>query len=310
MKGSEFEILRFLVEESEVSLNDLDIRQQNPFSVAIDKHLSTHRSAFSKSVQYLMNKGANLDSPDQDNQTPFLRLWSQSASCHRDNAKIILGRGAKVNQMSNQGMYALKISLVRREENEIKFLIDKGADINQCDHKGRNLLHVAINNSSSGSDATFETEQLLIDMGVNINKRDCFGRVPLHYAFVKIGEWESSDPIDPIETVSSLCARPDLEIEVPDKWHKTPLHYASQRSATISTLYILERGAEIESKDIYGNTPLGICLMHDHFNFGIILIQKKADVKVPVHFETPKRLEKKWKDEEKEQRRAQRRAQR
>ena len=73
---------------------------------------------------------------------------------------------------------------------------------------------------------------------------------------------------------------------------KTPLHYAAQRSSTISTLYILQRGADIAKKDIYGNSPLGIALANGHFNFGIILIQKNADVKVPVYKEFPNRLAK------------------
>lgn len=112
----------------------------------------------------------------------------------------------------------------------------------------------------------------MIDLGVKVNVRDCHGRVPLHYAFVKMKDWNNASAIDPIETVSSLCAIKDLEIEVPDKWLKTPLHYAAQRSATISSLYILQRGAQLESKDIYGNTPLGISLLRNHFNYGIILI--------------------------------------
>ena len=174
--------------------------------------------------------------------------------------------------MSKSGIFVLKIALIRRDDAEINRLIDCGADVNKLDHRGRNLLHIAINMSSSSADATFETEQLLIDRGVNINARDVRGRVPLHYAFVKMQNYKDSSAIDPIESVSSLCACKNLEIEVVDKWQKTPLHYAAQRSATISSLYILQRGAQLESKDIYGNTPLGIALMHNHFNYGIILI--------------------------------------
>lgn len=148
--------------------------------------------------------------------------------------------------------------------------------------------------SSATADATFETEQILIDLGVNINVVDVRGRVPLHYAFVKLKGHSDSSPIDPIETVSSLCARKELKIEVADKWGKTPLHYAAQRSATISSLYIIQRGAELESKDIYGNTPLGVALMKNHFNYGIILIQKNANVTSPVYAEFPKRIAKMW----------------
>lgn len=155
--------------------------------------------------------------------------------------------------------------------------------------------------SSSTADATFETEQLLIDKGVEVNARDCRGRVPLHYAFVKIKDFSSSAQSDPIETVSSLCAIDGLDIDVADKWQKTPLHYAAQCSATISSLYILQRGAQLESKDIYGNTPLGVALLRNHFNYGIILIQREAVVIEPVNFEFPKRLAKMWKDQERKE---------
>lgn len=126
--------------------------------------------------------------------------------------------------------------------------------------------------SSATADATFETEQVLIDHGININLRDNKGRVPLHYAFVKIKNWTERTQIDPIETVSSLCGQKDLEIDVADRWHKTPLHYAAQRGSAICTLYILQRGSNLEAKDIYGNTALGISLLYKHFNYGIILI--------------------------------------
>ena len=71
----------------------------------------------------------------------------------------------------------------------------------------------------------------MIDLGININLRDSKMRVPLHYAFVKIKDWTSSQPIDPIETVSSLCAQPSLEIDVADKWKKTTQRKELHRSA-------------------------------------------------------------------------------
>jgi len=77
------------------------------------------------------------------------------------------------------------------------------------------------------------------------------------------------------------------------------LHYAAARSSTISTLYILQRGAKLEGKDIYGNTALAIALQNKHFNYGIILIQKGADCKVPIFKEFPKRIAKQQRLEQK-----------
>lgn len=123
--------------------------------------------------------------------------------------------------------------------------------------------------SSATADATFETEQLIIDLGVKVNQRDSFGRVPLHYAFVKNGRStlegntaSSYSSTDPIETVSSLCAQKNIEIDVPDKWSKTPLHYASMTGSTISVIYMIQRGASTKSVDIYGNTPLGVAMLY------------------------------------------------
>ena len=112
--------------------------------------------------------------------------------------------------ISKSGVFALKIALIRRDDEEIKRLVNLGADINQTDQDGRNVLHFAINMSSATADATFETEQVLIDLGVNINTKDKLDRVPLHSAFVKIGKWQDSSQTDPIETISSMCAQKHL----------------------------------------------------------------------------------------------------
>jgi hypothetical protein len=84
---------------------------------------------------------------------------------------------------------------------------------------------------------------------------------------------------------------------VADKWLKTPLHYASQRGASICAMYLVQRGGQLEAKDIYGNTALGVGLMHSHYNYGIILIQKGASVH-PLSFrEDPERIKKQWEAE-------------
>ena len=160
-------------------------------------------SELSGEMKNLIDCGADFDLPDESGQTPYLKLYNARLL---DAAEFLRQKGANIKAMSKAGVYVLKIALIRRDDAEIRRLVDLGADINQKDHNGRNLLHFAINMSSATADATFETEQQLIDLGVDINVRDYLGRVPLHYAFVKMGAWQDSSQIDPIETVSSLCA--------------------------------------------------------------------------------------------------------
>jgi len=106
-------------------------------------------------VKLLMERGSNIDYPDEANQTPFLKLYSSKLN---EIAEILREKGANINQMSKAGVFVLKIALLRRDDNEIKRLVGHGAEINLKDQHGRNLLHIAINMSSSTADATFETE--------------------------------------------------------------------------------------------------------------------------------------------------------
>ena len=55
----------------------------------------------------------------------------------------------------------------------------------------------------------------------------------------------------------------------------------------------------MERKDIYGNTALGVSLINKHYNYGIILIQKLAQVTHLVHFEDAEKIKKMWEEQEK-----------
>jgi ankyrin repeat protein len=98
--------------------------------------------------------------------------------------------------------------------------------------------------------------------------------------------------------VSRLCGCATIEIDVPDKWLKTPLHYASQRGSSICSLYLQKRGANLEALDIYENTPLAVAMLSNHHHYAILLIQTKANVKRLVHKEDHERIAKMWKEAE------------
>ena len=66
-------------------------------------------------------------------------------------------------------------------------------------------------------------------------------------------------------------------------------------------MYLEARGANLETKDIYGNTPLGVGLMNQHYNYGILLIQRKASVHPLTFKEDPERIKKQWEEERKAQ---------
>lgn len=103
-------------------------------------------------------------------------------------------------------------------------------------------------------------------------------RTPLFYAFVKIGKHDDRSEIDPFETVSSLCALPDCDVNFVDKFKRTPLHYAAQRGAVISGRYLMKLNAVVDTWDGDNNTPMGIAFINGHSNFSTMMIDNKADV--------------------------------
>jgi len=65
--------------------------------------------------------------PNEANETPFLKCYNAQLG---ELAELLRTKGAKIDTMSKSGVFALKIALIRREEEEIKRLTGLGADIN------------------------------------------------------------------------------------------------------------------------------------------------------------------------------------
>lgn len=246
-------------------VNAFNVAHKTPFFLSIG-----NRDIFD-----LMLPNANVKLTDQNGRTALHVSVALNQAYYID---ALLKAGADINAKDKSLSTPLHDSLYpTKRYNSVVALVNKGADVNATDETLRTPLHLAINATSNTSDASFEIEDLLISKGANLNPVDARGRTPLHYAFVKIADWKNSSAIDPIETVSSLCEF-DLKINIADSWGNTPLHYAAQRGSTISSLYLIQRGADLEAKNEDGNTPLGLGLLGRHPDYAIMLMQKSASV--------------------------------
>lgn len=107
----------------------------------------------------------------------------------------------------------------------------------------------------------------LLKQSVDLNETDCSGRNALMYALV--------DNLD-IEIIR-LLIKSGVQVNSTDNQKWTPLHYATNAQNLEAVKSLLENNAEIEAKDIFGNTPLWRCVMNNNSNPEIIqLLLKKG----------------------------------
>jgi ankyrin repeat protein len=233
----------------------------------------------------LAHKAINVNLANRFGASP---LHQAVANLNMLFVRSLLDKKANVDVRDKNERTPLHYALQRKHMDLVQALVAAGANVNAVDDNGRNGLHYAVNAADSGADASFEMEDFLLSHGAEVNQRDKHGRVPMHYAFVKIGHDVASQTssIDPIETISSLCALDQLEIDPADHHGCTPLHYAAQRGATTCSLLLLNRKAALEHEDRDGNTPLGVAIKSGHGDYAIMLLQKKADVRHPIHYVT------------------------
>jgi serine/threonine-protein phosphatase 6 regulatory ankyrin repeat subunit B len=132
-------------------------------------------------VQYLIEKGANVNLQDNDGKTAL--LWAASNSL--PNAKILVANDADVNIAANDGMTpflqaTLGVSSGKVSLEMCDLLRKKGADINASLTKnsamGWNALHYAVINGD------VELVNYLIKYAVNVNKATSDGSTPLYLA--------------------------------------------------------------------------------------------------------------------------------
>jgi len=80
-----------------------------------------------------------------------------------------------------------------------------------------------------------------------------------------------------VEVVEILIER-GADIEGKDDYGDTPLIEASASGRVEVVEILVERGADIEAKDYYGNTPLLIASMDEHVEVVKFLIESGADI--------------------------------
>jgi ankyrin repeat protein len=278
-------VIKFLIEKAKVNVNTQRYDGKTPLIFLLETY---KKNVDLEVLDFLLNNGSNLDLCDKQKNTALFKVCDNASLLQLNR---ILKFSCQKELLNKDGDSPLNIITKTRNLALIKALVEGGANINFVDAKKRNALHIII--SQQTKEATNEIEKYLISNGCDTGAVDVNGRVPLHYALVKIGEPFNNSSFDPIEKISFLLSKEGVlkTINVQDSWGNTPLHYAVQRNAAISTLLLLKKGAEIDSENLHGNSPLYVGLLNDHMNLCISLLQNDASIKKDLTVYTRSQLE-------------------
>ena len=231
----------------------------------------------------------------------------------KDSVMELLKHDVDTNTANpTNGETPLHVAARFRSVEFLELFLQRGANVNTKDLCGQTPLMKAVLSAPTDASANFDAEDVLLQAGADINVQDTSGRCVLHYAFIKTpplvdkktlkvtepvwvtdkgsftaAAWEqlgSGKPIDPVETVSSLCAkrRDVTDVNLADANGLTPLHCACLRGSSVSAVKLLNCGAQTTAT-FCNNGILGLALQNNP-DMAILLMQRKIDIGAPCTF--------------------------
>jgi ankyrin repeat protein len=225
-------------------------------------------------VRVLIANEADVNAQNKDKETPLILASSYSDVLL---VKLLLEHGADVNAKSKYGI----TPLIEANTAELaELLIDHGADVNSKDKNGQTPLMLA---------TTVEHAQLLIDHGADINAKNKKGETPLiSFYTTKIEEISlerlvgSGRAVPQIEKKTNslvpLFIKHGADVNSKDKYGKTPLMLAIEIRSEENIDLLIRHGADVNAKDNFGVNPLLVAIETKFIKAIQLLLEAGVDI--------------------------------
>lgn len=173
---------------------------------------------------------------------------------HSQVAALLLAAGVDVNL---HDYFDDRLKNSERNVKRVKLLLDHGANVNLQTDRGWTLLHTAAYYGH------VDLVQLLLDYGADVNSKNKKGRTPLHLAVynMDLAEYDGKlsqheDPIGVRTKIVQLLLEHGANVDSQDNDGKTPLHAAAYSFTNDNIIrMLLDHGAHIDVQDASGNIP-------------------------------------------------------
>lgn len=217
-------------------LNSADEDGQTPLHLAIGE-------GYFQAAEFLINKGANVNARTKSGKTPLLY---STVTYHLQTEEIVEGT-VKVAPDSSSKTDVRKLGAPSYvpydgQFDTVRLLVDKGADVNAADTLGASPLMFAVDRGY------FEVVQFLVERGASLKSASKEGNTPLHLAVfrnnARIAEY-------------LMLKGADVNAKLgPSLLGRTPLIAAVSNGNVEMTKLLISHGADANAKDIEGKSAL------------------------------------------------------
>ena len=256
---------------------------------------------------------ALLEAPDPLDYTP---LHYAARYGRADIARFLIEEGARIDAQNQEMATPLRIAAVANKHEAARVLLEAGADTEIPDDYGRTPLLICARERGD-----VEMARLLLDYGANVNATDRFDDTP-----IVLSAWRgfgdqvdlfldrgAEAPIDGhcgqqlveysvakglVRLFNVLDAAGAVFTEVEESgW--TKLHSAAKGGSAEITRELLDRGLDVNAKDLYGYTPLHYAAKRGRTDVARLLVSKGALIEsATLSGDTPWSLATAWKHPE------------
>lgn len=172
--------------------------------------------------------------------------------------------GTNVNVQDNRGWTPLMSAAENGQFEVVKYLLENKAQTNLRNEKGDTAL---IRASVTGQT---EIVKLLIEAGASVHLKNKKGYTPLMKAAER-------NHLDVMRVLLDKGAKPN-EVKIPEKDHDTALHLAVKENATEAVTLLIQKGANVNSKNSDGFTPIMLAIEKENISMIQKLLEAKADL--------------------------------
>jgi len=287
------EVAKVLIAKG-ANVNETDTAGQTPLHIAAN---------FGEKwvPELLLANGASISARDIAGNTPLhAAVYWRGNTPEKDLLELLIAKGADVQARNKAGQTPLhRVSMIRRRgvglERTAEVLLAHGAEFDAKDKSGNTPFDFAVKNGHRklidllqakgaiiSKDYKHDEEtslyavwrydayhlELLLDYGADVNTADRFGWSLLHYTAY-------NDKANMTKMLLEKGANPNI-VERTDG--RTPLHYAAALPGqkTIAEI-LLAHGANMDTRDWYGKTPLSLAKEAGHTE--IVELLKKHGAK-------------------------------